>query len=148
MLFEFSEYVVHTLLHKPIVMQYFPYHKRHHRKYCREHDYVGTTWVLSIIQMIIAFSVVICTSKCVIQYIVWSVFVYNTMHSISHGNIWTIVRDYHLAHHRDSSKNIGVSSPLMDWLCDTLHKDFNIQRPILLLLPPPLSFMAVTHNKR
>jgi hypothetical protein len=143
MLFELVEYVAHRGLHHPFVARHFPFHKRHHRTYHERHDYKGTSWIKSLLQLALSFCGMLCVSGLGTLYVAWAVLVYNAMHCVSHTNIWPTVRAYHRAHHRTPFQNVGVSSPLMDWLCGTMHQDFVVRTPVLLLLPPPLSFAAV-----
>jgi hypothetical protein len=150
MLFELIEYGIHRLLHMPGVRTRFSYHRIHHQTHYRDHDYKGIPLFKSILQLAIAIGI-FCYARLVLGpfalYVSWAILVYNTTHFVSHTNIWPTVRVYHRAHHRDPFKNIGVSSPLLDWLFNTMDETFVVHYPVLLfLLPAPLSFAAITHE--
>lgn len=147
MIFELSEYAIHSALHVPAIAKMVPWHLRHHHRYARNHDYEGEHWQKSVAQQMLALGLCSftwsygCTP--LLLYVSWSVLVYNTMHCISHTDFWPVVRAYHRAHHRDPRKNRGVSSPACDWLFGSIHKDFTVTTPLLLILPPPMAFAAI-----
>ena len=149
MIFELVEYLIHRGLHQPQTSKHFPYHRNHHRTYQTDHDYrTNKSLLKSLIQQVLAVFVfsVAWSYGFIAVYIGWSILVYNLMHFISHTDLFPTIRAYHKAHHRDPSKNIGISSPAVDWFMNTMHDDFVVKHPILLILPAPLSFLAIEHN--
>jgi len=149
MIFEAVEYGLHRVLHHPSVARWVPYHKRHHRRYHDSHEYNGTT-IKALLQQVgvtgLFLAAWINEWGAIALYVTWAIMVYNAMHCVSHTNVWPTVRAYHRAHHRNPFKNIGVSSPLIDWGCGTMHPEFVVRTPFLLLLPPPISFLGVRHK--
>jgi hypothetical protein len=148
-LLEFIEYAAHRGLHTRTVSRYTTSHtSHHHHQVDRSHNYASAAFALAVMQQVT--SVAACGASLWFEYSMWctyatwSVLVYNTAHFASHTNWVPLMRDYHRAHHRNSSTNVGVSSPLVDWVCGTMNSKFIVRAPIMLLLPSPLSFFAVS----
>lgn len=150
MIFEAVEYGLHRALHYPAVARGIPFHKRHHRRYHESHEYNGRPWIKALLQQVGVTGLFLAAWfddwGGIALYVTWANTVYNAMHCVSHTNVWPTVRAYHRARHRVPFKNIGVSSPLIDWVCGTMHPEFVVRTPFLFLLPPPLSFLAVRHS--
>jgi len=157
MLLEFIEYAVHQAAHtRPLVWPLAwctTSHADHHdlHRIERGHNYTSTAFALAVLQQagaLALFGAAVCASLrwgysewC--TYAAWSVLVYNSAHFVSHTDWAPTMRAYHRAHHRNRRTNIGISSPLVDWVCGTMHASFVVSQPLLLLLPAPLSFWAV-----
>ena len=147
MLFELVEYLIHRSLHTKLTSKLVEAHKKHHASHRKDELHNYSSFRKSLKQQAAALlfycSVVYSRSNWFIMYASWSLLVYNSMHLISHTSSWPKVRRYHRAHHVNSKRNLGVSSPVFDWAFGTMSSRFTVHTPILLLLPPPLSFTAV-----
>jgi len=143
MILEAVEWSLHRLLHVPAASRVSAAHSRHHRLYHTTHHYASRTHIESAAQLGLACLLAAWVRGPFAAYVAWAVIVYNTMHWISHTSVWPTVTEYHRAHHRNVRRNVGVSSPVMDVLCGTMAPSFVVSRPLLLLLPAPLSFLAI-----
>ena len=154
MIFEIVEYFAHKFFDWEFTRRYITsVHKNHHLKYIRKnmYDYTVGEISCSFFQQTLITSVFLIYMRfdpsffeC---YVMWSIFMYNLMHAFSHTNAWPLVRQYHRCHHICSQTNIGVSSPLCDWIFGTLHKNFIVTNKFFLFLPPPFSFLGISYKK-
>ena len=154
MLFELVEYCIHSALHSPVISRVFAAHKNHHKNHASEveHNYGGTALLKAALQQGASIALIPLTfysdKGFLLRYVSGSILVYNTVHLLSHTNAWETLHSYHRAHHRNSSKNLGVSSPLCDWAFGTMSPKFTIIHPLFLILPPPIPFFFVTEIKK
>lgn len=150
MLYELVEYFIHRCLHSPVECVVTARHTQHHRKHIRsryQYPLLRTLWGAGhIIATAVAVGLCFATCHPLTVYGAASVLSYNACHWRAHVNPESDLGKYHRAHHQDARYNFGIGSPLGDVLGGTLSSKFQVTRPWLLLLPPPLAFKALSER--
>lgn len=143
-MYELVEYLLHRFLHARRV-QYHENHHRNHRVaylYSRRAKLTGGLHCAGSLLFLVVWSSMrldLCL-KLVGLYVGYGVLLYNTTHLYSHSSSST----YHRLHHTNPRYNFGISSPVWDYLFGTLHRRYTVSNRWYLLLPGPLSFLALS----
>lgn len=153
MLFELTEYALHSFLHSRTVTSVIGVHTKHHDKHLSKKSYLYNPKKLIISSIQEALSLLLFVSSfagshgACACYFSWSLLTYNTAHLLSHTFVWPALTEYHRVHHMCPSSNRGVSSPVCDYMFGTMHKNFYVNHPLALLLPAPLPFFFIRRRE-
>jgi len=147
-----EEYVFHRwVLHQSM---YPMYHYLHHLKWTRLSTFFSPQWL--IVPMIyvnyrltsVLFGREFGENSLVftpMYYMLFEWVHYRSHFSLASDSACIVaVKQYHRLHHVDETTNYGITSPLWDWIGDTLHPDMGVlsKRDVLLSAFPMLWFYS------
>lgn len=155
MVWSLEEYVFHRYaLHEAFL--YRLYHGIHHTRWVQLSTLFKPQWLITA-AMVSQYHVLYWMFGLAVvrQLFVWLPLYYvlfEWLHYCSHysGPTWLApIKEYHRAHHMDETANYGITTPLWDWACGTLHSDCVFSRKdVWVGLVPLLWFYSCSTSRQ